>query len=106
MPTDIAEDKAHEIEGIIVLGIQANRSFEGAQRLLVQPAMVQHFAEREMEERAFWIEGQRALQIVLRTLDRPRFLFGERQLQQRRNIVRRAGEQLAKLDGGVILLAE
>ena len=59
-----------------------------------------------MQERAAGIERQRALETRLRLLDVARLLFGERELEQRADVVRAVLQERAKLFRRVGLLAE
>ena len=50
--------------------------------------MIQHLAERDVQQRAVGIERERAFQTGLRALDVAGLLFGQRQLQQRGDVGR------------------
>ncbi len=106
VPAQVAEHEAHEIQRVVVLRIQLHRALELRERLGRQAAMVEHFAQRPVQQRALGVELERPLEERLRLLDVARLLFGERELQQRADVVRAVLQHRAKLLRGLGLLAE
>ena len=104
--SDVAEHEAHQIQRVVILRVELDRPLERAQRFVVQPAVIENLAERELQQRAVGVERERALDALLRALDVAGLLFGERELQQRGDVVRGVLQQRAKLLGGLVLLAE
>ncbi len=105
-PAHVAEHEPHEIQRVVVVGIERERALQRAQRFVIQPAMVEHFAERDVQQRARGIEHQCALEVVLRFVDVAGLLLGHRELQQRADIVAVVAQNRAEFRGGVFLLAE
>ena len=66
--------------------------------------MVEHLAEREVQQRALGIERERALETRLRALDVAGLFLGQRELQQRADVARVVLQQRAKLLGRLRLL--
>jgi hypothetical protein len=103
---DVAEHEPHEIERVVVLGVELDRPIERSQRFLIQPAMVQHLAECELEERAVGIERERMLHAGLRPLHVAGLFLRERQLEQGADVVRLVLQEYTELFRRRFVLAE
>ena len=85
--TDVAEHEADEIERIRILGRELDRAVQRGERLIVEPAVVQHLANVLVHQRALVVERERALEPALCLFEIAVRLLGEPQLHDRSHVV-------------------